>query len=155
MKKKTEGRPEGPRTGPRLRTEDTSDKPVDYIRSRLRETEKIIQGLRDELGFYRDRHGEAAREKNELLKFVSERQMRASEQARLVSDYNVIETERDRLLESVTLLSAENKKLKKTCAELDAALRDERQKHMEAQEVIVYLEAQIEQLESMVGNHNQ
>ena len=136
--------------GARLRSVDGAGKPVDYIRSRLRETEKVINGLKDELNYYREQHSEVSREKNELLKFVSQRQMLKSEQVRLESDFNVVESERDKLREAALELQAENKKLKRACVELEAALTKEQNKHLEAQEVIVYLEAQIEQLESMV-----
>ncbi len=132
--------------------------PVRYVRDRIRETEKVIKTLRSDLSYYRDQNNEMANERNSLLQQISEKGSANKDLSQMENDLRLVESDKDRLLGALGPLESENRKLSDRCARLEADLLDSREKHAEAQEVIVFLESQIKQLESMVEmlrDHNQ
>ena len=124
--------------------------PVRYVRNRIRETEKVVRSLKSDLSYYRDQNNEMANERNSLLQQISKTGSYNKDLSQLENDLRLITSDRDRLLDMIDPLEDENRKLSDRCTHLEASLLDSREKHAEAQEVIVFLESQIKQLESMV-----
>jgi chromosome segregation ATPase len=124
----------------------------DYIRK----TEGIIRALKDDLSFYRAQNDSLQAERSEQLKVLASGDYLARDDDGLEGDVRFLGSERDRLAAEVRPLRQENRELKQRCAELEAALADARRKYEEARQVLAYLEAHIEQIESVVellGEH--
>jgi len=124
--------------------------PVRYVRDRLRETEKVIKTLKTDLVYYRLQNTQIVKERNDLLRLLSQKEALGDKQSRLEGDFRLVRSERDRLGEELSRIREEHKELQDRCSWLEAALADEHEKCSETLEVVVCLEAQIEQLESMV-----
>jgi chromosome segregation ATPase len=125
----------------------SSDNP---LREYVRKTEGIIRSLKGDLAFYRAQNEALSNERSEQLRTLAEGDFRPQDPKRLEGELRFLSSERDRLARQVQPLERENRQLKERCAELEAALAEARRKHDEAQEVVTYLEAQIEQIESVV-----
>jgi len=124
--------------------------PARYVRDRLRETDRLIRTLKSDLGYYRSQNSEIVKERNNLLKLLSQKEALDQQQSQLEGDFRLLKKERDQLEDALGHLMDENKEILDRCSRLEAVLAHEREKHVESMEIIVCLEAQIEQLESMV-----
>ncbi len=124
--------------------------PTANIREQLLATEKLIRALKQDLDYYRIQNDELIEERGDLLETLSRIDALKDERSDRESELSFARGERDRL--SVALSSQEkaNDELKHRCLVLETALAAERKKHQEAQEVIVCLEEQLVQLESIV-----
>ena len=132
---------------------DDKDKgmPVRYVREHLKDTEKIIRSLKKDIHFFRGQTHEVTRERDNLLRSLSEHEHLSEDHNQLTDDYRTLKSDRDNLMREARRLNQENKRLVNYCAQLENELRTERESAAEAQEIIIYLEAQIEQLEGMVA----
>lgn len=134
------------------RTEGKEDAmPVRYVREHLKDTERIIRSLKNDIHYYRGQTSEIARERDTLLKSLSEHEHLAEDHNQLSDDFRSLKSDRDKMIREIRTLNQENKRLVNYCARLENELRAEREASAEAQEIIIYLEAQIEQLEGMVA----
>jgi chromosome segregation ATPase len=121
------------------------------IREHLRVTEEIIGKLRQDLDYYRQQNKSLQEEKNDLLKTVTTIGDFKDQNRSSLRDYNLVEEQRDRLANSLHVLQGEYKELITRCAQIENELSQEKKAHKHSKDIIVYLEAQVEQLEAMVA----
>lgn len=120
------------------------------IREQLRTTEEFIRALKRDLAHYRSQNQELLEERGELLGTLSRLDALKGERTERENELNMLKDERDRISGVLRSLEEEHVELKHRCQLLEAALVAERKKRQEAQDVIVCLEEQIVQLESIV-----
>ena len=124
--------------------------PQSYIKEHIHKTETAVRSLKQELRALREQNSTIARQRDELLRQgAGRRSEREDSSFRLEVDSGGFRGEQ-RFNEALQSGRTENQELRKQCSELEAALHEERRKHSEAKSVILYLEAQIEQLEAMI-----
>ncbi len=121
-----------------------------HIREHLRKTEDVIKTLRKDLDLYRSQAGELQRERDDLSRLLGQAEYGQRDRDALESEVGFVRAERDRLAEVLEPLQAENERLAEHCRLLEASLAEERRQREQAQQVIVYLEEQIRELEAMV-----
>ncbi len=138
---KDDGRP-GPSSGTSL--------PSMNVQEHLRATEKIIRALRKDLDYYRSQHDALLKERNDLLRAMTRLEKQRDARDGLELELRFTRDERDRLTRALSEFQRENEKSASRCDRLEADLADERRIRGEEQEAIIYLEAQIEQRESIV-----
>ena len=126
------------------------DETSDHIRDHLRKTEDVIKALRQDLDRYRSQADDLQRERDDLSRLVGRMESGQRDRDALQSEVEFTRVERDRLAHVLEPLQAENERLAEHCARLEASLVEERRQREQAQQVIVYLEEQIRELESMV-----
>jgi chromosome segregation ATPase len=127
-----------------------SDETSGHIRDHLRKTEDVIRALRKDLERYRSRADELLRERDDLSRLVGRMEDGQRDWDALQGEVRLVRSERDRLSRDIEPLQADNERLAGHCARLEASLAEERRQREQAQRVIVYLEEQIRELESMV-----
>lgn len=120
------------------------------LKDYIRKTEGIIRALKNDLDFYRAQNDTLNAERSKQLKVLARGDYLLRDDEGLAGDLRFLGNERDRLAAEVHPLQQENRQLKARCAELETALTDARRKYEEAQQVVAYLEGQIEQIESVV-----
>jgi chromosome segregation ATPase len=120
------------------------------IKEHLQATEKIVRTLRKDLDYYRAQHHAIVKERNELLGLVSRLESVRGEQTGLEGELRFLRNERDKLTDRLRRLEEEKAKWIERCTRLEAELAEERRLHIDAREIIVYLETQIDQLTAMV-----
>jgi chromosome segregation ATPase len=120
------------------------------IREQLLATEKLIRALKQDLDYYRSQNDELIEERGDLLKTLSRLDALKGERSDRENDLSFMKSERDQLAVALRGLEETNQELEHRCLVLETALAAERKKHQEAQDVIVCLEEQIVQLESIV-----
>lgn len=124
--------------------------PKSYIKEHLHKTETAVRSLKQELRALREQNSTIARQRDELLRQGADRRPeREDSTMRLEVDSRGF-MNNQRFNEALQSCRSENQELRNQCSELEAALHEERRKHSEAKSVILYLEAQIEQLEAMI-----
>jgi chromosome segregation ATPase len=121
-----------------------------HIRDHLRKTEDVIKALRKDLDRYRSQNVDLLRERNDLSRLIDRLESNQRDRDSLQNEMGFIKNERDRLAREIDPLQAENERLAEHCARLEASLAEERRQREQAQQVIVSLEEQISELESMV-----
>jgi len=124
--------------------------PSANIREQLRATEEFIRALKQDLDYYRTHNDELLEERGELLGTLSRMDALKGERTERENEVSLLKSERDRLAGALRSLEEANEELKHRCLVLETALAAERKRCREAQEVIVCLEEQIVQLESIV-----
>jgi len=120
------------------------------IREQLLATEKLIRALKQDLDYYRSQNDELIEERGNLLETLSRLDALKGERSDRENELNFTKSERDQLAGALRSLEETNQELEHRCLVLETALAAERKKHQEAQDVIVCLEEQIVQLESIV-----
>ncbi len=120
------------------------------IREQLRTTEEFIRALKSDLAHYRTQNDELLEERGELLGTLSRMDALRGERTEQDNELSLLISERDRISGALRNLEADHQEQKHYCQVLESALVAERKKRQEAQEVIVCLEDQIVQLESIV-----
>jgi SMC interacting uncharacterized protein involved in chromosome segregation len=124
--------------------------PSGNIREQLKTTEEFIRALKRDLAHYRAQNDELLEERGALLGTLSRLDALKGERTERESELSLLKDERDRISGALRSLEEEHAEMKHRCQVLEAALVAERKRRQEAQEVIVYLEEQIVQLESIV-----
>jgi chromosome segregation ATPase len=124
--------------------------PFGNIREQLKTTEEFIRALKRDLAHYREQNDELLEERGELLGTLSRLDALKGERTERDNELSLLKDERDRISGALRNLEEEHAELKHRCQVLEAALVAERKRRQEAHEVIVYLEEQIVQLESIV-----
>jgi chromosome segregation ATPase len=120
------------------------------IREQLLATEKLIRTLKQDLEYYRSQNEELIEERGDLLKTLSRLDALKAERSDRENELSFAKSERDKIAGALRGLEKSNQELNHRCLVLETALAAERKKHQAAQEVIVCLEEQIVQLESIV-----
>jgi chromosome segregation ATPase len=123
---------------------------VDHIRHRIRKTEEVIQSLKTDLVRTREQYQAVREERDDLKRRLSGRDVAQAERHQLMADFRLVTEERDQLIEAIEALQDESLSWMNRATELESMLVREQKKNAEAQEIILYLEAQIQELESMV-----
>jgi chromosome segregation ATPase len=124
--------------------------PSANIREQLRATEEFIRALKQDLNYYRTQTKDLQEERGELLGTLSRMDALKGERTEQENEQSLLKSERDRLSKALRSIEAANEELKHRCLVLETALVAERKRCQETQEVIVCLEEQIAQLESIV-----
>ena len=122
----------------------------DRLREHTRLTEEIIRSLKRELSVCRDENQTLAKERNDLLRLLSRAQAPKERLDELENESNFLEKERGRLAGALSAIGDEHGRCRARCVSLEEALARERAEIEKARDVIIYLEAQIVQLEEMV-----
>lgn len=124
--------------------------PSSHIRNYLKGTEDMIGSLRNELEHYRAQNESFLRERDDSLRLQSRADLLRTERDGIGNELEFIRNTKEQLELEVGQVQQENRLLRARCYELEALLADEQNKREEAQQVVMYLEAQIQQLEIMV-----
>lgn len=124
--------------------------PSGNIREQLKTTEEFIRALKRDLAYYRAQNEELLEERGGLLVTLSRLDALKGERTERENELHLLKNERDRLSGVLRGLEEEHAELKHRCQVIEAALLAERKRRREAQDVIVCLEEQIVQLESIV-----
>jgi len=121
------------------------------IREHFRMTEEFVRSLKKELVYYRDQNERFLKERGELLQLLLRAQVPKDKLDELERENGFVKKERDRLADALVELGGEHERCKARCASLEDSLTCEQAGHAEARDVIIYLEAQIDQLEAMIA----
>lgn len=124
--------------------------PTGNIREQLKTTEEFIRALKRDLAHYRAQNDELLEERGHLLGTLSRLDALKGERTERKNELSLLKDERDRLSGALRNLEEKHAELKHRCQVLEAALLAERKRRQEAQDVVVCLEEQIVQLESIV-----
>jgi len=124
--------------------------PTERLREHLRVTEEIIRCLRKDLNDCRSQNEALTRERNDFLRLLAAARGSEGKLTELESERAFLMEERDRLADELRGLTDERDLSKTRCASLADALAREQANQAEARDIIIYLEAQIVQLEAIV-----
>lgn len=124
--------------------------PSGNIREQLKTTEEFIRALKRDLAHYRSQNDELLDERGHLLGTLSRLDALKGERTERENELKLLKDELDRISDALRSLEEERAELKHRCQVIEAALVAERKRRQEAQDVIVCLEEQIVQLESIV-----
>jgi len=121
------------------------------IKNHLEMTEKVIQQLKKERDYFRSRSNDVLKERDSVVAQLNQMQVQHYLNADLEGELTHIRMERDRIAQTLDPLQAENRELKQRCAQVEEELAQERKRLDDAHDIIMYLEAQIEEFESIVN----
>ena len=127
-----------------------SDDAYGRIRDDLRKTEEVIRALKAELDHQRTQSEQLGREREKIPGLLGRLESGEREITGLKGEIRLIQNDRERLNQEIALLKKDNERLTERNAQLEAALSEEKRQREQSHQVIVYLEAQIQQLESML-----
>jgi chromosome segregation ATPase len=120
------------------------------INQHLQISESAISDLKDELVAYREQNQNLTKERNDLLKLLSQSKLIQTERTESEAKWHSIRGEHDRMMHTLRIVRQEYEDLKKQHAVLQTALAQKQDQAIEAQDVIVCLEEQVEQLQATV-----
>ncbi len=122
-----------------------------HIRDQLQTTAEIVRTLKKDLNYHRSQHDELLNEKKDLLKVISQIDGAKDQRSEMENELRLTKDERSRLANELHVFQKENEELIHRCSTLELALTQEQRKNEESKDVIMCLEAQVDQLESMVN----
>lgn len=120
------------------------------INQHLQISETVISELKNELVAYREQNQSLTKERNDLLRLLSQSKLIQTERTESEAKWHSIRSEHDRMMHTLRIVRQEYEDLKKQHAVLQAALSQKQDQAIEAQEVIACLEEQVEQLQATV-----
>jgi len=121
------------------------------LESYIRSTERIIGSLKRDLDTYRSKSDTLSRDRSQQTRMMARLEATQRNHPGLESELRFLRAERDRVVHQTSTLKEERDDALDRCAGLERALEQLTVKYDEALEVISYLEAQIDSIESIVG----